>query len=241
MNKLTNKFIAMLICLTFIMLALTTSSAIDVQQQNSKSEETTDQTPTTETYTFYRHGPDGSVTPLEIDIDLEEGQDIEDAIDAKCRELLENDVEIRSIIDDLKNITIGAVVYIESSGKGFHFHTKLLEKLFLRFWQWKLLIPRIAPFFATPLVFCRYHEDPDARTYFKTISPSKWISMYLPPLINKILWRQERNVTINGTHSVTVNSFIGITTWPGRISFTPLNVRAKRFFGYGRFVLIRDF
>jgi hypothetical protein len=184
---------------------------------------------------------DGSITPLEVDLSLEDGQDIEDALDAKCRELLEEDEELQEQVQALQDLTFGAIVYIESKGKGFHYQAKLIEKLFLRFWLWKLVLPRVALFMARPVVFCRYDKDPTAETYYKTISPTKYINYYIPDELEKLLWRQEREVTIKGNHSVVVNSFIGITTWMGRFSYTPLNVRAKSFFGYGRFVITNKF
>ncbi len=237
MNDFKKKSIALIICFTFITLAVVTSSAQEVQH-HSNIEDTSEQiTSTSNVVTLYRHGLDGSITPIEIDISIEDGQDIEEVLDEKCREILEADEEIQEQAQALSDLTFGAIVYVESRGKGFHYQAKLIEKLFLRFWLWKLVLPRIALFMARPLVFCRYDKDPEARTYFKTISPTKWISYYIPDNIEQFLWRQNRTVEIKGNHSVAVNSFIGITSWIGRFSFSPLNLRAHRFFGYGRFVV----
>jgi hypothetical protein len=237
MNDFKKKSIALIICFTFITLAVVTSSAQEVQH-NSNIEDPSEQiTSTSNKVTLYRHGLDGSITPIEIDISIEDGQDIEEVLDDKCREILEADEEIQEQAQALSDLTFGAIVYIESRGKGFHYQAKLIEKLFLRFWLWKLVLPRVALFMARPIVFCRYDKDPEARTYFKTISPTKWISYYIPDNIEQFLWRQNRSVEIIGNHSVAVNSFIGITSWMGRFSFSPLNLRAHRFFGYGRFVV----
>jgi hypothetical protein len=240
MNKLIKKSIAMLICFTFIFLTVTSSTATDVQQKNVIYDNPDQElTTTSETITLYRHGPDGSITPIEVDISLEDGQDLEEAIDAKCREILEEDEEIQEQVKALQNLTFGAVVFVQSKGKGFHYQAKLIEKLVLRFWLWKLLIPRIALFMASPLVFCRYAKDPDAETYYETIAPSKLLNPYLGNL-SELFWRQDKNVTIKGPHSVVINSFIGIT-WGGLWSIRRFNFFGRAsLMGYGRFVLTND-
>ena len=220
MHKLEKKIIASLICLTFIMLAVTSSSAITVEQQESKAEEPVKETTiSTETVTIYRCGPDGSVTPVELNLELGDEQDIGDAMIAQCDELLENDEEMQNL---LKALNLSIFCRVKSKGRGFHYKTMLLEKLYLRYLLWKLQLPRVASLLAKPLIFCRYAGDSTAKTIMK-------------PLIGKNAKEKE----MEGAHFVIVNSFIGYTTWVGRISITPLNILPKAFSGYARFAFCK--
>ena len=220
MHKLEKKIIATFICLTFILLAVTSSSAITVKQQDLENEEPVKETTFfTETVTFYRHGPDGSVKSVKLNLELEGKQDIGDAMIAKCDELLENDEEIQNL---LKGMNLSVFCRVKSKGIGFHYKTMLLEKICLRFLLWKLELPRVATWLAKPLIFCRYKEDSNAKTEFK-------------PLIGS-----GKDKEMEGEHFVVVNSFIGYTTWVGRISITPLNIIPKAFSGYARFAFCKE-
>ena len=224
MNKIVKKSIAILTCLTFVMIAVTSSSAVNVRQQEEENEEIVeDAIFSTETVTIYRYGPDGSVTPIERSITLEEGQDIGDALIAQCDELLENDKEIQKLLnDDEPNIMTGLFVRVQSKGSGFHYKTLLLEKLYLRYFLWKLVLPRAATILAKPLVLCIYKKDFNAKTIIKPI---------------RLKASEEKE--INSTHLVIVNSFIGYTTWVGRFAYAPLTIIPRAFSGYGRFVFTK--
>ena len=151
-------------------------------------------------------------------IELEESQDLGDVLIEQCDILLENDEEIQQIVQQANNKSIfGFFTRVQSTGKGFHYKTLLLEKLYLRYLLWKFQLPRIAPFFAKPFVFCRYGNDLTAKT-----------------IIQPILWGNETAPRIiEGTHSVFVNNFIGYSTWFVRFSYSAILPRT--FSGYGRF------
>ena len=75
MIKITKKYAAIVMCIIFLLSIASNSSAIILQQQQEeKNEELTKESIiTSRTVTFYRYGPDESVTPVEVEIDLEEG------------------------------------------------------------------------------------------------------------------------------------------------------------------------
>lgn len=218
MQKLEKKLIALLVAVGFLTVGLTTTSAVNIGNNKINDPEETSPEISIQlvTITLYRYGPDGLVTPIKVELELEEGQDMVDAIVAKCDELLENDEEIQQLVDRATNKSIfGLFCRVTSSGAGFHYKTMLLEKLYIRYLLWKLNLPRIAPFIAKPFVFCRYKSDDEAKT-----------------IITPILGNKTDSREIEGTHSVFVNSFIGIAGWIGRFSYTLLTKRA--FSGYGR-------
>jgi len=216
--KLEKKLIAAFISLTFILLAATSSSAISVEKQKLNVEESVENPEiSTETVTVYRCGPDGSITPVELNLELDENQDIGDAIVAQCNELLENDEEIQNLMQK-SNISLGLFTRIYSKGRGFHYKTMLIEKIGLRYLLWKLQLPRIASLLAKPLIFCMYGKDLTARTVLK-------------PLLRT----NTTEKVMEGAHMVIARNFIGYTTWVGRFSITPLNIIPKAFSGYARF------
>ena len=219
MNKIVKKSIAIIICLTFLMLAVTSSSGVTVNQMKSDAYEQVGEIKiSTKIVTVFRCGPDGSVKPIELNLEYEESQDIGDALLEQCDELLENDEEIQELINQNNN-TFGFVVRINSKGRGFHYKTMLLEKIYLRYLLWKLTFPRIATLLAKPFVFCRYAKDLTAKT-----------------IIKHLLRKNETERVIEGAHSVFVNSFIGYTTWIGRFAYAPMTFIPRVFSGYGRFV-----
>ena len=225
MKKITKKYTAILMCIIFLLSIASTSSAVTLQQQQEeKNEEPSKESRiTSRTVTFYRYGVDGSVNPVEVDIELEEGQDIDDEIAEKCDELLENDVELQNLV--LKsNISLGAFVRIKSKGRGFHFKTMLLGKLFFRFILFRLGLPRLFTILNKPLVLCKYKSDPNAKTIFTPILRPNAIP-----------------ITVNGTHKVAAINFLGFTTWFGRFSFSLFDIIPRAFSGIANLVVCKKF
>lgn len=220
MRKIEKKFVVILMSLVFILSGLTSASAISIRGNKVGEQEipTTETGILTKTVTLYRVGPDGSYTPIKVNLELKDDLDLDEAIDNKLDELLENDKEIQQLLNE-STPTFGLAVRIKSKGKGFHFQTLFLEKLLIRFVLFKLGLPRITPIIVKPFIFCRYPRDPNANTTIKPI---------LRPNVTKY---GEEN------HSVIIRNFVGYTTWCRRISFSPFNVLARRLSGYAKWAI----
>lgn len=227
MNKLEKKFIVILVSLAFLNSGIATSSAITIQKNKVGEQEeiTSEIAPLTKTMTLYRHGIDGSVTPIEVTIDLEDGNDINEAIVDKCEELLENDEEIQNFLKEW-NYSGGVLCLVKSKGKGFHYQSLLLEKLLVRFLLFRLDLPRIHTLLSKPWIICRYKNDPTANT---TITP------LIPLLINK----KENPRYMEGKHTVVCINFLGFTSWLRRFSFSPFNIFPRSFVGISVLVICK--
>lgn len=211
MHKFEKKLIAIMLSLAFIIIGVSSASAIETNETEKK--EGNSSFP----ITLYRHGFDGSVTPIKFDLILEEGKDIGEAIADKCQELFENDVELQEYLTST-GIKLGFICKIKSRGRGFHYETKLFEKLLLRFIRFRLALPRLNTLLTSPLVFCKYKKDLKANTTIKSLlsNTSKYMS---------------------GNHTVIVHNFIGYTSWLRRFSFSPLNLLPKSLFGVAKFAI----
>ena len=223
MQKLQKKLITIIITLTFLSSGLVTASAINISKPRIKElkENISESSLHPNNVIIYRHGPDGSITPVKIDLELEDEQDIGEAIIDKLDELLENDQEIQELMQ-LLNFTIDFGVRIKSKGKGVHFQTLFFEKILIKFILFRLGLPRIAPICAKPLIFCKYSKDEQAKTTIK------------------FLYGFGGSTEMTGEHTVIVRNFIGYTTWLRRFSFSPINVLPRAFSGYARIAFCRD-
>ena len=223
MHKLEKKFIVILVSLAFLMSGIATTSAITIQKNETGEleEASSEMAPLTKTVTLYRYGIGGSVTPFEVNINLEDGQDIGKAMADKCEELLENDEEIQNFLKEW-NYNGGVLCKVKSTGKGFHYQTLLIEKLLVRFLLFKLDLPRIHTILNKPLVLCKY-KNPEAET---TITPL---------LINAT--KYTRNMT--GKHMVACINFLGFTSWLRRFSFSPFNIIPRSFSGVSVLVICK--
>jgi len=203
MNKLLKKTVAILMCLTFLLSAVTISCAVTIQNEKTNDLEENvlnEAAIETKEISVYRYGPDGTITSKKVTIKLEKGKDIGEAIANLCEELTNNDPEIQAAAKDNRtNITL--LTKIWSVGKGFHFKTTMR----LQFIQKFKLFPLLPPYFRTaiplPIVYCKYSKDPQAKTVIK------------PSLI------KANNVTIEGPHNVLCLGFIGYKGWIGHISY----------------------
>jgi len=175
-------------------------------------------------YTIYRFGPDGSITPVKVDITINENQDIGELIADKCEELFENDLEMQNLIEiDLENLTFGFICKVKSQGRGFHYKAMVLEKIISRFALFRLGLPRFTTVLHTPLIVCRYTKDTSART--------KITQLYVGnDTVNK-------TIIVDGNHTVIAQNFIGYTTWIGRFSKSFLDIVPRAFSGFARFVV----
>ena len=190
------------------------------------------------TITLYRYGIDGSVTPIDTEIDIGEGKNFEEKLANKCSELLQNDGQLQNLLENLtSNLTATAgFLFIKSSGKGFHFESKtrikllkrpkILSKLLNKIKFFKIKLPKIKLFHKKTYLFCKYAKDPTANTT-------------IIPLIRSAI-NESYIKNVQGNHSVFVYDFVGYTTWCGRFSFSPLDILPRAFAGYGRTAIYKN-
>ena len=223
MHKFEKKLIAILISLAFLTSGVVTASAISIEKPKIKElkENISESSLLLNKVLIYRHGLDGTITPVKIDLELEDEQDIGEAIIEKLDELLDNDQEIQDLMQ-LLNFTIDFGVRIKSRGKGVHFQTLFFEKILIKFILFRLGLPRIAPICAKTLLFCKYLKDEEAKTTIK------------------FLYGFGETTEMKGKHTVIVRNFIGYTTWFRSFSITPFNILPRAFSGYARLVFCRE-
>ena len=215
--KIRKKLLVTIISLLFLTTGVVSSYANEINKSIEKTEEAPEENVQLSTVvTLYRHGVDGSIKPLNVNIKYWDNEDLGDAIAEKCEELFKNDDEFKDL-ENLSNIKLGFYSIVSSKGRGFHYQMALLGKLTIRYVLFRLGLPRVHSLFITPLIVCKYKNDPKAKTTIKSI----------------ILGGRTKE--INGSHMVIAHNFIGITSWIGRFSFTPLNILPKSFFGIARF------
>lgn len=211
MLKNRNKIIVLFLTHIFLISGVVTASEINNENGIEKSEEELTPVSLSKTVILYRHGVDGSITPIKVKIDSGNSKDFGDAILDKCQELFENDEEFENI----SKIKVNIFSIVRSKGRGFHYQMQLLGKLSIRYILFRLGLPRIHTLFMDPLIVCKYKNE-EAKT---TIRP-----LILPNI----------KVEINGSHVVIVHNFIGFTSWIGRFALTPLNLTPRSFYGIAR-------
>lgn len=199
MNELTKKVTVIFLSLIFISSAVTITTASNISVQTIDVEEKTQENE----ITLLRYGPDGSVTPVTIQFEVKEGQELIEALIEKCQEIFDNDVEFQNFFKNGENETNSSFNYgqkasVISYGRGFHFKTKFRFSFLLINRILAVSIPKILVKFNRPTVFCRYTNDSKAKT---TIRPNQSVNT---------------TQVINGSHSVILTNFVGFTLWSGR-------------------------
>jgi hypothetical protein len=214
MHEIAKKLTVISVLLLFLVSGLASASLVSVQESSP------DDSVATNTVTLYRYGPDGTITPVQVDIDLDEQQDVAGAIVEKCGKLTENDMEIQNFIN--KNSSAGIFSHIISKGRGFHFKTRICISFPKRFDLFPLLPPYFGLRIKIPIVYCRYPNDADAST---TITP----------LLRKNITR-----SIEGNHTILVFGFIGYAGWIGHFSRSPFDIIPRQINGYAMMVNCRS-
>lgn len=167
--------------------------------------------PLTKKVTLYRYGPDGSVTPITVDLQIDDRKDIDEALLEKCSELVDNDVELQDYISGAEygeNASVWIRIHrISSWGKGLHWKSRLRFRIpllvVLRFGMFQDVPLRYKIFGISviPWVQCQYTNDENAETRIETLSTPT---------------NPDTNTTfINGNHNVTACFFFGYTYWRG--------------------------
>ena len=219
MSKFVKKSIVAIICLTFLISAVGSSTAIIIENKET-AEEAPQQT---ETITLYRYGPDESVKPITVEFEIDEGQEYMDALIEKCQEILDDDVEIRNYFnsdDDNESnssLKFGKKAFVTSYGRGFHFKMKWRLSFFLTKRLFTFSLPKIIIKLNRPWVLCNYKNDSKAKTI---IRPNM--------LVN-------HTQVINGSHSILLRNFVGLAMWSGRFQMS--NIMPRLIIGKAKYVI----
>jgi len=227
MQKWMKKSIAIVTCLMFLATAVTSCNAIKIQKNNEVEDELEESQSLSRTITLQRVGPDGSITPVEVTLELENDEDFIEAVIEKCEELMNSDAEMKSLFDDDENeveetgLQIDYSSKITSYGRGFHFKTKYRFRFVFANRVFSLILPWIRLLYTRPWVFCRYDNDSKAKT----------------------IWRRNifNKTVIEGNHSILLRHFVGFALWPGRFDNSSGNLLPKLIHGRARIVVCNKF
>ena len=197
------KLIVILIAIGLLTSGITAASAVSLRNFNfykPTEESSSEKDDKTFTVTLFKHEIDGSKTPIAVKIELEEGKNIEDAIEEKCYEILENDPKIKNLLENNEtNESQQFIKKIKSRGKGLHFRFNTRIQLFKLYKIFPLLPPYFRTFVILPIIICRYKNDKKAYTTLTAISGNN-------------------STTIVGPHRVISIGFYGISWWVGKFS-----------------------
>ena len=214
-KKIMKQSLALVLCVIFLSTSVSTAVV---------SEENEEVKNIPKKVTLLRYGPDGTVKPVEVDVTIDDGENLEEALADKCEELCEKDVEIQNFINKFainntnRTFGLGVLKKVKSSGRGFHFKSILRIEIKIKRKLLSNLLPKIK---IRPFVYCNYKNDPNAYTKISPILSNS-------PNSSKI---------ISGSHKVLAIGFIGYTTWLGRTSFSPIDIFPRSFSGISLFVV----
>jgi hypothetical protein len=202
LNKIEKKLIALLISLLISSSILSTVSATSFNNDDFQGNiENT----TKKIVTLSRYGLDGSVTLIKVEIEVNQGENINDKIEEKCAELLKNDPELQKLLEN--NITKNSLSLIRSKGRGLH--VKFIPSITFpttgKISQ--LLSPDKYRKIRIPIIYCKYPNDANA---FTTTSS---------------LFHVNNTNTTTGPHSVLCIGFYGYKWWLGHISWRGFLIR----------------
>ena len=198
MHKFKKIIIALFMTVIIFISGLPAATSISISINNPNNDENLTTT-TREKVTLLRYGVDGSITPIEIEIDVKEGTDIYDAVEEKCLEMIQNDEEFKDLQAN-PNITRNITSIVKSRGKGFHLQFIFTVKWVKMFDFFQLLPPFQYRRLPIPIIYAKYNKDLTAETKITPILDIKNTSV------------------IKGPHSVTTIGFIGFKWWQGHIS-----------------------
>jgi hypothetical protein len=201
-REITKKLTVISVLLLFLVSGFAGASFASIKDNLS------DDSVNNETVTLYRYGPDGTVTPIQVNIDLEDGQNVDEAVAEKCSELFNNDMAMRSYLSDgNSSINFSGMAHIRSVGTGFHWKSPVGFRIpfttILRYRMFSVVPLRYKLFGmkVIPRVYCEYLNDKDAVT---EITP-------LPtPMMHS-----GNTTRIEGNHTVAIFGFVGYTGWWG--------------------------
>jgi hypothetical protein len=204
---LPKKLIVILVVLGFIFSGISIASGENIVKYNKlpKAENvTSEKNENTITVTLFKHEFDGTKTPIEIEIEPEEGKDIEEQIEEKCLELLDKDPLIGRLAEE--NITQELFYKVRSRGRGLHIRFNSRVQFFKLYKLFPFLPPYFRTFVIVPLIICNYRNDNRAKTTLNQINGNN-------------------TTTIVGPHRVISVGFYGISWWIGKVSLAGFIIR----------------
>ena len=230
MNKVLNKSLVMISILLFVASSVGSAYAMNISKDAEILKESQQKT-----ITLYRVAPDGTVTPVEVEVG-EETKDLSLFLESKCSELFEKDMEMQNFAKSLQdnetnesNFLFGAgLIRIKSHGRGFHFKMKTDIKITTKFKFFRIMLPRIFISARKGLVVGLYNDTKANTTFY--------------PIIRSNMYPGTAKY-VNGSHVVVVRKFFGYTTWTGRFSCLLSELLLKKdllpraFSGVGRIVV----
>jgi len=194
------------ILITFLFITLLYGSTITLARTETTTEDTIQITDV-----IYRFGPDGTVTPMTLTITMKADEKREDALYTACVEKALNDAELQTYLQNILGNNTN-IAFIKSRGRGLHTDRVNLvpvKRIFKKF-------PNLPPFHRLVKIHkihANYRIDQNAYSLVK-------------PLL------KTNSTDYSGTHSVSVQGFVGYTTWIGMIAERGFFVRCG-FAGYG--------
>jgi hypothetical protein len=204
---LPKKLIVILVVLGFISSGIAVASGENVKKYHNicdTEKVVSEKSENVITITLFKHEFDGSKTPFEVEIELEEGKDIGELIEEKCLEYLEDDPFIKKLEDE--NITQELFMKIRSRGRGLHIRFNSRVQFFKLYKFFPLLPPYFRTFVIVPLLICRYKRDNRAVTTLTQINGNN-------------------STMVQGPHSVISVGFYGISWWIGKVSLVGFILR----------------
>ena len=201
------KLIVILVVLGFITSSMAIVSGEQVTKFNKfieTEEAISEKDKNTITINLFKHEFDGSGYPIEIEIELEEGKDLEELIEEKCLEYLEDDPVIESLSDE--NITQELLMKIRSRGRGLHIRFNSRVQFFKPYKLFPFIPPYFRTFVIVPLIICNYKNDKKAKTELSQL-------------------KGNNSTTVVGPHRVISVGFYGISWWIGKVSLAGFIVR----------------
>jgi hypothetical protein len=225
-REITKKLTVISVLLLFLVSGFAGASFASIKDNPS------DDSVNNEIVTLYRYGPDGTITPVSVNIACQEEQNLDDIIAEKCSELLDKDLEIKNYVSITDNVTtLFGLSRIKSSGVGLHwksplrFRIPLFVMLRFRLFQDVPLKYKILGINVIPLVHCNYMNDENASTNIETIP-----TPFRP---------DKETMSIEGKHNVTALFFFGYTYWRGtRANWFDDSGKSTGFDGYAYIIKI---
>ena len=209
-----------------VLVFITSSFAIVSGEKVSKFNKTYEQEESipekvenTITITLFKHELDGSRTPIDVEIEIEEGKDIGEQIEEKCLEYLEDDPFIKRLEDE--NITQELFMKIRSRGRGLHLRFNSRVQFFKLYKLFPFLPPYFRTLYIVPLLICQYKRDSKAFTTLEQINGNN-------------------STLVQGPHRVISVGFYGISWWIGKVSMIGFILR-NGFVGISLLTRIKEY
>ena len=205
LKKISTIAIVILFCLSGISM-ITAGFSLETPREILPQTETTQISDV-----IYKCEPDGSITPILVTLQLNTGENRQDALFNACVNRAANDTELLRYLNE-SGLNLSSIAYIKSRGRGFNldFTVRIPVKRIMKKY------PNLPPFYRNMkihIIHAQYRRDPRATTVIQ-------------PLLNG------NSTTLTGSQTVDIAGFIGYTTWTGVVAKRGFILRCG-FAGYG--------